>query len=87
MLSLFLWKIHLRNCARNKLYVKKVKYSQKYASLATANLALDLDIINYLFKEEVSRAKKQLQSMLMMNLESRIVMFEDIGRLDMSCYS
>ncbi|XP_028410998.1 mitochondrial-processing peptidase subunit alpha-like [Dendronephthya gigantea] len=29
---------------------------------------------------EVSRAKKQLQSMLMMNLESRIVMFEDIGR-------
>ncbi|CAB3996867.1 mitochondrial-processing peptidase subunit alpha-like [Paramuricea clavata] len=30
--------------------------------------------------EEVSRAKKQLQSMLMMNLESRIVMFEDIGR-------
>ena len=29
----------------------------------------------------MSRAKKQLQSMLMMNLESRIVMFEDIGRL------
>lgn len=29
---------------------------------------------------EVSRAKKQAQSMLMMNLESRVVRFEDIGR-------
>lgn len=29
---------------------------------------------------EVARAKKQLQSMLMMNLESRIIVFEDIGR-------
>jgi len=29
---------------------------------------------------EVARAKKQAQSMLMMNLESRIVRFEDIGR-------
>jgi len=29
---------------------------------------------------EVSRAKKQTQSMLMMNLESRVVRFEDIGR-------
>merc|ERR1712168_329148 len=29
---------------------------------------------------EVSRAKKQTQSMLMMNLESRVVKFEDIGR-------
>lgn len=29
---------------------------------------------------EVARAKKQLQSMLMMNLESRVVVFEDIGR-------
>jgi len=29
---------------------------------------------------ELSRAKKQLQSMLMMNLEARPVVFEDIGR-------
>lgn len=29
---------------------------------------------------EVARAKKQAQSMLMMNLESRVVRFEDIGR-------
>lgn len=29
---------------------------------------------------ELSRAKKQLQSMLLMNLESRPVVFEDIGR-------
>nr|XP_047134684.1 mitochondrial-processing peptidase subunit alpha isoform X1 [Hydra vulgaris] len=29
---------------------------------------------------EVARAKKQTQSMLMMNLESRVVRFEDIGR-------
>ncbi|XP_031556101.1 mitochondrial-processing peptidase subunit alpha-like [Actinia tenebrosa] len=31
-------------------------------------------------ESEVARAKKQLQSMLMMNLESRIIVFEDIGR-------
>lgn len=30
--------------------------------------------------EEVARAKKQLQSMLIMNLESRVVRFEDMGR-------
>lgn len=47
-----------------------------------AVFVLIIVIIFYFFKEEVSRAKKQLQSMLMMNLESRIVMFEDIGRLD-----
>jgi processing peptidase subunit alpha len=29
---------------------------------------------------ELSRAKEQLKSMLMMNLESRNVVFEDIGR-------
>ncbi|XP_072016851.1 LOW QUALITY PROTEIN: mitochondrial-processing peptidase subunit alpha-like [Amphiura filiformis] len=29
---------------------------------------------------ELSRAKRQLQSMLMMNLESRAIVFEDIGR-------
>ncbi|EDO38902.1 predicted protein, partial [Nematostella vectensis] len=29
---------------------------------------------------ELARAKKQLQSMLMMNLESRVIVFEDIGR-------
>ncbi|KAG1663939.1 Mitochondrial-processing peptidase subunit alpha [Nymphon striatum] len=29
---------------------------------------------------ELSRAKKQLQSMLLMNLESRVVTFEDMGR-------
>ena len=29
---------------------------------------------------ELSRAKRQLQSMLMMNLESRPIIFEDIGR-------
>ena len=31
-------------------------------------------------KEEFERAKKQLQSMLLMNLESRPVVFEDIAR-------
>lgn len=31
-------------------------------------------------KEELHRAKKQLQSMLLMNLEQRPVVFEDIGR-------
>lgn len=31
-------------------------------------------------KEELSRAKIQLQSMLLMNLESRPVVFEDVGR-------
>ena len=31
-------------------------------------------------KTEVARAKKQTQSMLMMNLESRVVKFEDLGR-------
>lgn len=29
---------------------------------------------------ELSRAKTQLQSMLLMNLESRPVIFEDVGR-------
>merc|ERR1719460_424133 len=31
-------------------------------------------------KEEFERAKKQLQSMLLMNLESRPVIFEDVAR-------
>ena len=31
-------------------------------------------------KDEFERAKKQLQSMLLMNLESRPVVFEDIAR-------
>ena len=31
-------------------------------------------------QDELARAKRQLQSMLMMNLESRPVVFEDIGR-------
>ena len=31
-------------------------------------------------RTELSRAKTQLQSMLLMNLESRPVVFEDIGR-------
>ena len=31
-------------------------------------------------KQEFNRAKKQLQSMLLMNLESRPVVFEDIAR-------
>ena len=30
--------------------------------------------------EELNRAKKQLQSMLLMNLESRPVIFEDVAR-------
>ncbi|KAK8749038.1 hypothetical protein OTU49_015653 [Cherax quadricarinatus] len=34
----------------------------------------------YTSKEELERAKVQLQSMLLMNLESRPVVFEDIGR-------
>jgi len=32
------------------------------------------------YKDELARAKRQLQSMMMMNLESRPVVFEDIGR-------
>ncbi|XP_076455236.1 mitochondrial-processing peptidase subunit alpha-like [Babylonia areolata] len=32
------------------------------------------------YPDELARAKRQLQSMLMMNLESRPVVFEDIGR-------
>lgn len=32
------------------------------------------------FQSELNRAKTQLQSMLLMNLESRPVLFEDIGR-------
>lgn len=36
--------------------------------------------IMYFLQVEVARAKKQLQSMLMMNLESRVIVFEDIGR-------
>ena len=32
------------------------------------------------FQDELSRAKTQLQSMLLMNLEQRPVVFEDIGR-------
>lgn len=32
------------------------------------------------YTDELARAKRQLQSMLMMNLESRPVVFEDIGR-------
>lgn len=31
-------------------------------------------------QEELDRAKTQLQSMLLMNLEARPVIFEDIGR-------
>lgn len=34
----------------------------------------------FFLQVEVARAKKQLQSMLMMNLESRVIVFEDIGR-------
>jgi processing peptidase subunit alpha len=33
-----------------------------------------------LIKEELSRAKTQLQSMLFMNLEQRPVLFEDVAR-------
>jgi len=33
-----------------------------------------------LFKEELNRAKTQLQSMLFMNLEQRPVLFEDVAR-------
>lgn len=35
-------------------------------------------------KEELSRAKTQLQSMLFMNLEQRPVLFEDVARQVMS---
>lgn len=34
----------------------------------------------FLFQTELERAKTQLQSVLLMNLESRPVVFEDIGR-------
>ncbi|KAK4313571.1 hypothetical protein Pmani_015081 [Petrolisthes manimaculis] len=37
-------------------------------------------MVGYMSKEELQRAKVQLQSMLLMNLESRPVVFEDIGR-------
>ena len=53
-----------------------------YFRLKETNKRNELWIKMNCLQEEVSRAKKQLQSMLMMNLESRIVMFEDIGRLD-----
>lgn len=33
-----------------------------------------------LFQEELDRAKKQLQSLLMYNLETRPMVFEDVGR-------
>ncbi len=33
-----------------------------------------------MFQSELARAKTQLQSMLLMNLESRPVAFEDVGR-------
>ena len=35
---------------------------------------------NDVAKDELERAKKQLKSMLLMNLEARPVVFEDIGR-------
>ena len=37
-------------------------------------------MICYCLQEELERAKVQLSSMLLMNLESRPVIFEDIGR-------
>nr|XP_002119957.1 mitochondrial-processing peptidase subunit alpha-like [Ciona intestinalis] len=37
-------------------------------------------LTNGIDKVELNRAKKQLQSMLMMNLEARPVIFEDVGR-------
>lgn len=37
-------------------------------------------IIDLYFQMELERAKTQLKSMLMMNLESRPVIFEDVGR-------
>lgn len=39
-----------------------------------------VDMLGRISPSELSRAKKQLQSMLLMNLESRPVVFEDIGR-------
>ena len=38
-----------------------------------------LHIIDF-FKEELDRAKKQLQSLLMYNLETSSMVFEDVGR-------
>lgn len=32
------------------------------------------------FQTDIQRAKKQLESALMMNMESRVVNFEDLGR-------
>ena len=43
----------------------------------TSNFSSNTQIV---LQVEVARAKKQLQSMLMMNLESRVIVFEDIGR-------
>lgn len=34
----------------------------------------------FFFQEELDRAKKQLQSLLMYNLETRPMVFEDVGR-------
>ena len=40
-----------------------------------------IDVKKFIFKkEELSRAKTQLQSMLFMNLEQRPVLFEDVAR-------
>lgn len=47
-------------------------------TIVTHHLFQYLD--SFFFKDELARAKRQLQSMLMMNLESRPVVFEDIGR-------
>lgn len=40
----------------------------------------DFYVVNLNLKEELSRAKTQLQSMLFMNLEQRPVLFEDVAR-------
>jgi len=58
------------------------------ASVSPNNLRECVDVLTQEFVKlthgvgqvELSRAKKQLQSMLMMNLEARPVVFEDVGR-------
>lgn len=49
-------------------------------NIPTLLLAVPLVLFLDFPQEELSRAKRQLQSMLMMNLESRAVIFEDVGR-------
>lgn len=55
-------------------------HPQQLAELVNVILGEVVAMANGVNRDELSRAKKQLKSMLLMNLEARPVMFEDIGR-------